>query len=105
MEKGLRVFVTGGSLGQTKRTAYALGEIDRKIGQDGGVDAGLSSGLYAVPGEVAESFSYCEAGIAVVRRNSPGEVCRQGGGYPYFSTTAERGQTLKDFALSNVSTL
>ncbi|MDP9475114.1 MAG: hypothetical protein M3R38_05385 [Actinomycetota bacterium] len=92
VEKGLRVFVTGGSLGKTKRTAYALGEIDRKIGQDGGVDAGLSSGLYAVPGEVTESFSYCEGGIAVVRQDSPGEVCCQGGESSlYFSTTAERG--------------
>ncbi len=70
VEEGLRVFIACGSVGEAKRTAYAFGEIGRTMRDVERVDASLSSGLYAVPGEVAESFSYSDGGVAVVRRDA-----------------------------------
>ena len=70
VEAGLRVFVSCGSVGEAKRTAYAFGEIGRTMRDADRVDPSLSPGLYAVPGEVAESFSYPDGGIAVVRRDA-----------------------------------
>jgi transcription-repair coupling factor (superfamily II helicase) len=70
VEEGLRVFVACSSVGEAKRTAYALGEIGRRTNETGRVNASLPPGLYAIPGEVAESFSYPEGGVAVVRRDT-----------------------------------
>ncbi len=70
VEEGLRVFVACGSVGEAKRTAYAFGEIGRTMRDVERVDSSLAPGLYAVPGEVAESFSYPDGGIAVVRRDA-----------------------------------
>ncbi|QIN79394.1 transcription-repair coupling factor [Rubrobacter marinus] len=70
VEEGLRVFIACGSVGEAKRTAYAFGEIGRTVRDVERVDAALPPGLYAVPGEVAESFSYPDGGVAVVRRDA-----------------------------------
>ena len=70
VEEGLRVFVACSSVGEAKRTAYAFGEIGRRTGEVGRVDASLPPGLYVIPGEVAESFSYPAGGVAVVRRDT-----------------------------------
>jgi len=70
VEEGLRVFVACSSVGEAKRTAYTLGEIGRRTNETGRVNASLPPGLYALPGEVAESFSYPEGGVAVVRRDT-----------------------------------
>ncbi len=70
VDEGLRVFVACGSVGEAKRTVYAFGEIGRAVKEAGRVDANLPPGVYAVPREVEEGFSYPHAGIAVVRRDT-----------------------------------
>jgi len=70
VDEGLRVFVTCSSAGEAKRTAYAFTEIGRAMSEAGYVDATLPPGLYAVPGEIEEGFSYPVGGIAVVRRDA-----------------------------------
>jgi transcription-repair coupling factor (superfamily II helicase) len=70
VDEGLRVFVACSSVGEAKRTAYAFGEIGRKVEEVERVDASLASGVYTVPGEVVESFSYPDGGVAVVRRDT-----------------------------------
>ncbi len=70
VDEGLRVFVACSSVGEAKRTAYAFGEVGRRVEEPGRVDASLLPGLYAVPGEVEEGFSYPEGSVAVVRRDT-----------------------------------
>ncbi len=70
VEEGLRVFVACSSVGEAKRTAYAFGEIGRTTREADRVDASLEPGIYVVPGEVEEGFSYPAGGIAVVRRDT-----------------------------------
>ena len=70
VDEGLRVFVACSSVGEAKRTVYAFGEIGRAMREVERVDATLPPGLYAVPGEVEEGFSYSARGIAVVRRDT-----------------------------------
>ncbi len=70
VDEGLRVFVACSSVGEAKRTAYAFGEIGRTVREVERVDASLAPGVYAVPNEVAESFSYPDGGVAVVRRDT-----------------------------------
>ena len=70
LDEGLRVFVACGSVGEAKRTVYAFGEIGRAVGEADRVNAKLPPGVYAVPREVEEGFSYPDAGIAVVRRDT-----------------------------------
>ncbi|MDQ4105550.1 MAG: transcription-repair coupling factor [Actinomycetota bacterium] len=70
VDEGLAVFIACGSAGEARRTVYAFGEINREVEEAGRVDAGLPPGLYAVPGEVEEGFTYPEGGIAVFRRDS-----------------------------------
>ncbi len=69
IEEGLAVFLACGSGGEAKRTVYAFGEVNRTIREAGRVDPSLPPGLYAVPGEVEEGFTYPEGGIAVFRRD------------------------------------
>ncbi len=68
-EDGLAVFIACGSGSEVKRTAYALGQINREVREAEHAVAGLPPGLYAVPGEVEEGFTYPEDGIAVIRRD------------------------------------
>src|SRR5215216_3029308 len=70
VEGGLAVFVACSSLGEARRTIYAFGEINRQVREAERVDATLPPGLYAVPGEVEEGFTYPDGGIAVFRRDS-----------------------------------
>jgi len=70
VESGLAVFVACASRGEARRTVYAFGEIHRTMREAGRVDASLPPGLYAVPGEVEEGFTYPDGGIAVLRRDS-----------------------------------
>lgn len=70
VDEGLRVFVACGSVGEAKRTAYAFGNIGRVVGEADRVDAALPPGIYAMPKEIEEDFSYPAAGIAVVRRDA-----------------------------------
>jgi transcription-repair coupling factor (superfamily II helicase) len=70
VEDGLAVFVACSSSGEAKRTVYAFGEINRQMRDVPWVDSALSPGLYAVPREVEEGFTYPDGGIAVVRRDS-----------------------------------
>ena len=70
LDEGLRVFVACSSVGEAKRTAYALGEVGRSVKEARCVSSSLPPGLYAVPGEVEEGFSYPEGGVAVVRRDT-----------------------------------
>jgi transcription-repair coupling factor (superfamily II helicase) len=70
LDEGLRVFVACSSVGEAKRTAYALGEVGRSVKEARRVSSSLPPGLYAVPGEVEEGFSYPEGGVAVVRRDT-----------------------------------
>ncbi|MGB3632482.1 MAG: transcription-repair coupling factor [Rubrobacteraceae bacterium] len=69
-EDGLAVFIACGSRGEARRTIYAFGEIQRMVREADRVDANLPRGVYAVPGEVEEGFTYPEGGIAVLRRDS-----------------------------------
>ncbi|MBA2443101.1 MAG: transcription-repair coupling factor [Rubrobacter sp.] len=66
--EGLAVFLACGSGGEARRTVYAFEETGRRIRESSRVDADLPAGLYAVPGEVEEGFTYAEGGIAVLRR-------------------------------------
>ncbi|MDX6380109.1 MAG: hypothetical protein QOI57_1133, partial [Rubrobacteraceae bacterium] len=70
VDEGLRVFVACSSVGEAKRTAYAFGEIGRRVEEAGHVNASLRPGIYTVPGEVEEGFSYPAGGVAVVRRDT-----------------------------------
>jgi transcription-repair coupling factor (superfamily II helicase) len=70
VEDGLAVFVACSSLGEARRTIFAFGEINRQVREAERVDATLAPGLYAVPGEVEEGFTYPDGGIAVFRRDS-----------------------------------
>jgi transcription-repair coupling factor (superfamily II helicase) len=70
VEDGLAVFVACSSRGEARRTVYAFGEINRQLREAERVDATLPPGLYAVPGEVEEGFTYPDGGIAVFRRDS-----------------------------------
>jgi transcription-repair coupling factor (superfamily II helicase) len=70
VEGGLAVFVACSSQGEARRTVYAFGEINRQLREAERVDASLPPGLYAVPGEVEEGFTYPDGGIAVFRRDS-----------------------------------
>src|SRR5215211_4014487 len=70
VEGGLAVFVACSSGGEARRTVYALGEINRTMRETGRVDASLPPGLYALPGEVEEGFTYPDGGVAVFRRDS-----------------------------------
>src|SRR5215208_3345961 len=70
VEDGLAVFVACSSRGEARRTVYAFGEIHRTMRETERVDADLPPGLYALPGEVEEGFTYPEGGVAVFRRVS-----------------------------------
>jgi transcription-repair coupling factor (superfamily II helicase) len=70
VEGGLAVFVACSSQGEARRTVYAFGEINRRMREAERVDPGLPPGLYAVPGEVEEGFTYPDGGVAVLRRDS-----------------------------------
>jgi transcription-repair coupling factor (superfamily II helicase) len=70
VDDGLAVFVACSSLGEARRTVYAFGEINRQVREAERVEATLPPGLYAVPGEVEEGFTYPDGGIAVFRRDS-----------------------------------
>src|SRR5215217_1768993 len=70
VEDGLAVFVACSSLGEARRTVYSFGEINRQLRETERVDADLPPGLYALPGEVEEGFTYPEGGVAVFRRDS-----------------------------------
>ena len=69
-DEGLTVFIACGSRGEARRTIYAFGEIQREVREADRVDANLPPGVYAVPGEVEEGFTYQDGGIAVLRRDS-----------------------------------
>jgi transcription-repair coupling factor (superfamily II helicase) len=66
----MAVFVACSSRGEVRRTVFAFGEINRRVGEAERVDASLPTGLYAVPGELEEGFTYPDGGIAVFRRDS-----------------------------------
>jgi transcription-repair coupling factor (superfamily II helicase) len=70
VDEGLRVFIACSSVGEAKRTAYTFAEIGRRVEEAGHVDASLAPGIYAVPGEIEEGFSYPAGGVAVVRRDT-----------------------------------
>src|ERR687893_519 len=70
VEDGLAVFIACSSRGEARRTVYAFGEIHRTMRETPRVDADLPPGLYALPGEVEEGFTYPEGGVAVFRRDS-----------------------------------
>ncbi|HET6886089.1 MAG TPA: DEAD/DEAH box helicase, partial [Rubrobacteraceae bacterium] len=70
VEDGLAVFVACSSRGEARRTVYAFGEIHRTMRETARVDSQLPPGLYALPGEVEEGFTYPEGGVAVFRRDS-----------------------------------
>jgi transcription-repair coupling factor (superfamily II helicase) len=70
VEDGLAVFVACSSRGEARRTVYAFGEINRQVREAERADATLPPGLYAVPGEVEEGFTYPDGGIAVFPRDS-----------------------------------
>jgi transcription-repair coupling factor (superfamily II helicase) len=70
VEDGLAVFVACSSRGEARRTVYAFGEIHRTMRETARVDAALPPGLYALPGEVEEGFTYPDGGVAVFRRDS-----------------------------------
>ena len=92
VDDGVAVFVACGSSGEARRTIYAFGEIHRQVSEAERVDANLPPGLYAVPGEVEEGFTYSEAGIAVFRRDSLSGRRRVRG------TRDSRGRSLASFA-------
>ena len=70
IQDGLAVFVACGSVGEARRTIYAFGEINRRVRETDRAHEGLPPGLYAVPGEVEEGFTYPDGGIAVLRRDA-----------------------------------
>ncbi len=67
---GMSVFIACGSVGEAKRIVYAFGEINRTVREADRADADLPPGLYAVPGEIEEGFTYPDGSIAVLRRDS-----------------------------------
>ena len=67
---GMSVFIACGSVGESKRTVYAFGEINRQMREAKRARTDLPPGLYAVPGEIEEGFTYPDGGIAVLRRDS-----------------------------------
>ena len=68
--EGLAVFIACSSRGEARRTIYAFGEIQREVREADHADANLPRGVYAIPGEVEEGFTYPDGGIAVFRRDS-----------------------------------
>ena len=82
VEEGLAVFVACGSAGEAKRTVYAFGEINRTAREAPLVDEDLPPGLYAVPGEIAEGFTYPADGVAILRRDTLFGRRRERGGRP-----------------------
>ncbi|MBV9454151.1 MAG: DEAD/DEAH box helicase, partial [Rubrobacter sp.] len=70
VDEGSRVFVACSSVGEAKRTVYAFGEIGRVVEQASVVDATLPPGLYAIPKEIEEGFSYPAEHVVVVRRDA-----------------------------------
>jgi transcription-repair coupling factor (superfamily II helicase) len=70
VDDGLAVFVACSSLGEARRTVYAFGEIHRTMREAERVDSSLPPGLYVLPGEVEEGFTYPDGGVAVFRRDS-----------------------------------
>ncbi|MGB3681346.1 MAG: transcription-repair coupling factor [Rubrobacteraceae bacterium] len=92
VDEGLAVFVACGSSGEARRTIYAFGEINRRVSEADLVDPNLPPGLYAVPGEVEEGFTYPEGGIAVFRRDALSGRRRVRG------TKDSRGRSLASFA-------
>ena len=70
VDDGLTVFIACGSVGEAKRTAYAFGEVHRHVREADLADRSLPPGLYAVPGEVEEGFTYPDGGIAMLRRDA-----------------------------------
>ena len=91
VEDGFAVFVACASAGEAKRVVYAFGEISRRVEAVTRVDVGLPPGLYAVPGEVEEGFTYPDGGIAVVRRDALFGRRREG-------RRPSAGRTLASFA-------
>ncbi len=67
---GSAVFIASGSSSDAKRAVYSFGEIDRHVREAERVDASLPAGVYAIPGEIDEAFSYPDEGVVVVRRDS-----------------------------------
>ncbi len=70
VEEDLAVFIACGSESEARRTVHALGEIRRRATEAERVEARLGPGLYAIPQEIEESFSYSAGGLAVVRRDA-----------------------------------
>ena len=70
VDDGMSVFIACGSVGEAKRTAYAFGEIHRHVREADLADRSLPPGLYAIPGEIEEGFTYPDSGIAVLRRDA-----------------------------------
>jgi transcription-repair coupling factor (superfamily II helicase) len=70
VEDGYAAFIACGSAGEARRTAYAFGETNRRVEQAERVNESLPPGIYAIPGEVEEGFSYPEARIAVFHREA-----------------------------------
>ena len=70
VDEGLRVFVACSSAGEAKRTVYAFGEIGRAVEEAPIVDMALPPGIYAVPKEIEEGFSYPAEDVAVLRRDT-----------------------------------
>lgn len=66
---GLAVFIACASVGEARRTIYALGEINREVAEAERADPSLGPGLYAVPREIEEGFTFPGGGLAVVRRD------------------------------------
>lgn len=90
VEAGTSVFIACGSSSDAKRTVYTFGEIDRPVREADRVDARLAPGIYAVPGEVEEGFTYPDGGVTVVRRDSIFGRRRE--------KPKSRGKTLTSFA-------
>ncbi|MGH3090484.1 MAG: hypothetical protein ACRDSJ_24660, partial [Rubrobacteraceae bacterium] len=55
---GMVVFIACASSSDVKRAVYAFGEIDRGIKEAEIADANLPPGVYAIPGDIEEAFSY-----------------------------------------------
>ncbi|MBA2375377.1 MAG: transcription-repair coupling factor [Rubrobacter sp.] len=67
---GAAVFIACGSSSDAKRAVYSFGEVDRRVREAERVDASLPAGVYAIPGDIEEAFSYPDEGVVVVRRDS-----------------------------------
>ncbi|MGI8650493.1 MAG: transcription-repair coupling factor [Rubrobacter sp.] len=92
VEDGVSVFVACGSSSDAKRTVYTFGEIDRLVKETDRVDARLVPGLYAIPGEIEEGFTYPDGNVTVVRRDSIFGRRRS------MEKPKSRGKTLTSFA-------